>query len=111
MDLIPSPAHRLAADLARLVAILDEAGRWLHADEIRRLEPRLCARRVRQLAEAAEGEIISCTSRGYRLTRHATPDEVRHSLADLRSRAKKLLSRYAATSRAWHSSAHHQPRP
>lgn len=109
MDLLPDrPSVRLADDLAVLLRVLDEHRGWLKSEQLRRLHPRLAPRRVRELAEASGGQVISCTARGYRLTRHASPDEVRHSLADLKSRARKLLARHLATAKAWHRAAHHR---
>lgn len=106
-DPIPAPDNaQLAADLAALVTILHDAGDWMKSEEIHKNHPRLAPRRVRQLAEASDGAILGCSAKGYRLTRQATPDEARHALADLNSRARKLQNRYRATAKAWHRAGH-----
>lgn len=109
-DLFGAGPSRLAADLAAMREILDADGGWMKSEALHGRHRRLSPRRIRELAEAAGGEVISCPAKGYRLTRHASPEEVRHAMADLRSRARKLLARLAATSRTWHAAGHGAPR-
>ena len=94
-----------AEQLTRLLSLLQGQG-WLKAKDIEEICPALKPRTVRQLVQASEGKIISCTSKGYKLTTEATPEEFHHSCNDLRSRSKKLQSRLIQTERAWHHSPH-----
>lgn len=48
---------------------------------------------VRQICNDYAPYFISNTARGYHLTKSAPEDDVRHSINDLRSRAKKMLQR------------------
>jgi hypothetical protein len=61
-------------------------------------------RRLRAIAEASEGQIIS-GQKGYKLTLEATPADI-ESFAWLRRQAKKNMGRWIRTIRVWHDSAH-----
>lgn len=106
LNILPFKPKNKAHHLTRLLQILHGQG-WLKAKQLEELCPTLKPRTVRELVEISGGQIISCTSKGYRLTVEATPDEVRHAMNDLRSRARKLDKRYVETSKVWHKAAHH----
>lgn len=105
MSLSLPTAANTPVSLDRFLAVLSGRG-WIKSAAICEVEPRLTPRSIRALAERAGGEIISCPAKGYRLTREATADEVRHALADLHSRARKLLDREVRTSQTWHAALH-----
>jgi hypothetical protein len=98
------PAPPAATDIAILLAALDRAG-WRLSSQLAEATG-LSPRRIRACAEHSHGRVISCTSRGYHRTDQAPPADLAHSLADLESRARKLLSRRLATHRVWHQSPH-----
>lgn len=92
-------AARMAGDLHRLSLFL--TGRpWTTAGEI---EAALgwSDRRVRTLAHASRGEIISGQA-GYKLTREATMEEIRHARTWLRSQAREMIARSIQIDRVFH---------
>lgn len=102
------PLHHAPAcvdDVAAFLLLLSGRG-WLKAAEICDLADGLTPRKIRKLAEHAEGRIISCPAKGYKLTREATADEFLHACNDLRSRTRKMLDRYRQTNNAWHAAPH-----
>lgn len=105
MPAIIPTSNSIAKRIPAFLALLTGRG-WLKAADICQLDRTLTPRAIRQLAEASDGQVISCPSSGYRLTREATPEEASHALNDLRSRSRKLDQRYIATNRAWHSAPH-----
>jgi len=97
--------HTPRITVGQFLSLLRGRG-WIKSSKIGEIEPRLTPRAIRSLAEQAGGEIISNTAQGYRLTREATAEEVSHALADLHSRARKLLDREVRTRKAWHAALH-----
>ena len=66
-------------------------------------------RMVRAAAEAANGDVLSGPgSPGYKLTKYATPEDMR-SVATLESQAKRMLARATAIRRKWHNPHHSTP--
>ena len=68
-------------------------GAWHKLDDLlERMSESGDSRQVRATISAS-GDFISNSTRGYRLTRCATTEEIQHSLNDLRSRAEDLERR------------------
>lgn len=86
LDRLAQRASQRRADV--FTALAD--GRWHTARELG-----INDRVLRLVAEQSAGEIIS-GQRGYKLTRHATLDEVTHAEHWLRSQATKMLRRALA---------------
>ena len=89
----------LAAEADRLLALL-EGRRWCHASAIASLHrlaysgTRWDGRRIRRIVErAGRGRIVACPQRGYCRIDEARPEEIRHCLASLESRARKYQRR------------------
>jgi hypothetical protein len=79
-------------NVAWLEQLLHGHGRWMNAAEIVSLTgQRLHDRNVRELASASEWIISG--QRGYKHIEHATPEEIHHCAAWLRSQAKKMDDR------------------
>ena len=76
-------------DLEALVCHLSD-GKWRKSDLITK-EIGVNARKIRSIAEHT-GRFIS-GDLGYKLTEHATDEEVKRHLASLRSRASKIKRR------------------
>lgn len=82
----PTPSHH---DIERVKFAL-ACGGWMKGREITRRYG-IPNRLIRAVAEAT-GEIIS-GQRGYRLVKFASAEEIRSSIADLRSRCRHLEAR------------------
>ena len=82
----PKETHSVARDRADLYQFLSD-GQFLLAREIP-----MKARRIRDICERYPDMFFS-TQKGYKLVRHASDDELRNSINDLRSRIKALTSR------------------
>lgn len=104
---MPVRTRRPVVTLDQFLRLLSGRG-WIKSAALCDLDTRLTARSIRALAETAGGKIISCPAKGYKLTREATADEVQHALADLHSRARKLLDREVSTRKAYHGALHTQ---
>ncbi len=74
-------------------------GNWHHAAEAlnaRNMPPTEGAKRmIREAAELSEGRVIS-GQKGYKLTAHATAEEIDHFTRQLRSQAAKMTRRVIA---------------
>jgi len=83
--------------LDRTKEALSAHGGWVKLPELLALlkEDSLDKNAGRQVRAAisASGDIISNSQQGYKLTRLATSDEIRHCLSDLRSRSAELERR------------------
>jgi hypothetical protein len=79
------------ADPAPLVDLLRTRGGWLSA------------KAIAAALGVSDREVIS-GQRGYRLTRSASLDEIRHASAWLRSQAREMLRRSIAIQRVAHAS-------
>jgi hypothetical protein len=98
---IRSPAPAVdAADLALFVGCLANASGWLKARDLMTLLD-FDDRKLRALANASRGTVIS-GQRGYRLTRHATIEEIDRCTAMLRSQSKAMDQRALEISRVYH---------
>lgn len=105
IDLIPAhddaralaAADRQRAAVDRLLAVL-QGRRWLHASGIVEIArgSGWDGRAVRRLVNAAGGRIIATPDRGYCRTDEARPEEVRHCLSSLESRAAHFARRAQA---------------
>lgn len=91
----------LGDDSRRLMIALKGRGWVLRAQ----LEDRLgwTDRRIRKAASDSAGHVISGNA-GYRLTREASPEEIRHARARLRSQAREELRRFIQIGRVAHQS-------
>jgi hypothetical protein len=87
---------------APLVDLLRAHGGWLSAKAIAAALG-VSDREVRAMAAASGGEVIS-GQMGYRLTRSASLDEIRHASAWLRSQAREMLRRSIAIQKVAHAS-------
>jgi|TARA_Y100000296_G_scaffold85495_1_gene121589 hypothetical protein len=103
LDLLNPPAPRVRAeDVVTLCVHLQRAQdgvfkqskRWVTARALRDAYPAWSDRKIRAIAAASEGQIIS-GQKGYCLTACATNEEIRRAVAWLRSQALKMESRAA----------------
>lgn len=87
-------------DVDRLIRWLEGRG-WTKASQIQSaLGATFSERRIRDIANASEGQIISWPgSPGYRITREATPDERDKAINNLRSQADNMTRRALQISR------------
>ena len=76
--------------LDRLIEVLAD-GRWYQARELKQML-HTNDRRLRQLAEFSRGQIVS-GQLGYRLTRHASVEEIDHAERWLLSQSRKMADR------------------
>lgn len=99
-------AHHDDPMLERLTTFL-RGREWLNASQLQdALGPEYNDRKIRALAEAADGQILSYPgSPGYRLTREATADERDTAINKLRSQADKMTRRALTISRTHRSPA------
>ncbi|MBV9657192.1 MAG: hypothetical protein JO295_03685 [Verrucomicrobia bacterium] len=89
-------------DLARLLALLSGRG-WLRAAQIHALDPSLDDRRLRAIAEASDGAIVSYPgSPGFRVFDDASEAEISHAIEALRSQGKRMIARSLALERRHH---------
>jgi hypothetical protein len=91
-------------EVAALQKLLASAGCWLTAARISALAApdfRWCDRRVRAIANASEGRIISGQP-GYKLARLATLKEIQHAIDWLRHQAKEMQARALQIDRVYH---------
>jgi hypothetical protein len=102
-----------SADIALLLNIL-AAGAWLKAAELRadprfiarfgELNPEAADRRIRAIASASDGQIISYPgSPGYKLTLAATIEEIQRATAKLRHQASEMDARALQIDRVYHA--------
>jgi hypothetical protein len=91
------------ADLAQLLHQLTIAPSWMQASHLTALTG-FSDRKLRALANASGGQIIS-SPRGYRLTRHATIEEISRCTATLRSQANAMTDRAIQIDRVYHGHA------
>jgi len=89
-----------AADLALFIRSLADSADWIKARELEVLTG-FDDRKLRALASASQGDIIS-GSRGYRLTRLATIEEIDRCTSTLRSQADSMTARALQISRVYH---------
>lgn len=81
---------------------------WLREHQGWHTSPRLCEASGHRLSDrtlrllASQSDQIISSAQGFKHLSHATPDEVRHFLNDLLSRAKALAKRYGRVRRAAH---------
>lgn len=94
-------------NVAYLISVLESAGQaWTLAPELVAV---VCAqtavkwdtKKISHLAEASEGHIIS-GQLGYKLLRHATPEEVRHFLNMMSSKRDAINARLLKTQKLAH---------
>jgi hypothetical protein len=98
--------------------ILPESGRahwrawveaWLHARPGWHTSQVICAASGGCLTDRTLRDVISSSdliissARGFQHIEHATPEEIRHFLNDLLSRARAMARRYAAVRRRAHA--------
>lgn len=88
------------ADVESLYAVLAFRG-WLKARDIITSRPHWTERKVRAIAEASAGHIVS-GQEGYKLTQDCTPDEIQRACDWLRSQAKKMTQRALNIMRVTH---------
>jgi hypothetical protein len=85
--------------VAELLDMLNERG-WTPGRQIHEVKG-WDERTIRLLAAASDGQIIS-GQKGYKLTREATPEELRHATAWLESQANQMSNRARAIRRCWY---------
>lgn len=93
LDLLARAADRNCAARFRdaVIALLQD-GAWHRAKALCTALPGLTDRACRQIAETSHGAVISGQA-GYKLTRHATNDEIDRAEAWLLSQASHMKSR------------------
>ncbi len=93
-----------AEEIAQLAAVLGEAGDWLTAREIAaRLGEGWSDRAVRAVASAACPEVVSFPgSRGYKLWRLCTVEEIGHCIEAFESQGKDMFKRAVRYRQAYH---------
>lgn len=100
VELIDGPAPSGA--LEWLEKHLFESAGWLTAEMICQASgERVTDRQVRACASASDAVISG--ARGYRHVEKATPEEIRHFIRDMESRAGELQRRAVATRRRAHA--------
>jgi hypothetical protein len=67
-------------------------GAWHLRREICRLVPGLTERACRQIAENSKGAVIG-SAKGYKLTKHATVEELDHFERSMLSQGRKMIDR------------------
>lgn len=101
-DFAPPAAE--PAEVARLEALLDEAGDWRTAEEVLahlgRLPTESNKRRVRAWANLTPRVISG--QLGYRHLRHASSEEVHHCCARLEHQVKEVAMRVGRIRREYH---------
>ena len=101
---LPAPAVA-PEEVARLVAVLREAGGWITAREIAaRLGDGADERSVRAAASAATPAVVSFPgSRGYRLFTACTVGEISHAIEAMEAQGKEMFKRANILRRAYHA--------
>jgi len=87
-------------DLAQLLTILNSAPDWLKAKTLTQMTS-FDDRKLRAIASASRGQIIS-GQRGYRLTRHATIEEIDRCYSALISQSNAMTERALQIQRVYH---------
>lgn len=90
------------ADIELLIEILGHSEtQWVKANEI---STATCwnDRKIRAIANAAKGKIIS-SDRGYKLLRHATTKEINECLGRLEHQANQMIARAVEIKRLYHA--------
>jgi len=106
LELTPAPAVKIdVVELELLTRVLDD-GIWMTATEIARQvadhhDQAWTDRRIRALAAASEGQIISGQA-GYKLTARATIVEVQHASGWLRHQGTEMHRRALEIDRVYH---------
>ena len=95
----PAPAVS-DTDLARFISILLNAADWLKARDLTPLTG-FDDRKLRAIAHSSRGAIIS-GHKGYRLTRHATIEEIDRCRSILLSQASAMTDRALQIARVYH---------
>lgn len=120
LQLLPDAPPRIdPGEIARMCLVLEGAG-WLTAEHValvlapdpdleldpstNSIQPSESAkRRIRAIANASEGRILSYPgSKGYRLTKEATVEEIATATAKLRHQANEMLQRALEIDRVYH---------
>jgi hypothetical protein len=104
LDLDFATRYKAGTGDERVAELLDYLGGrgWISGRQIREAK-HWDERIIRLLAASSDGAIIS-GQRGYKLTRQATPEEMRHATAWMESQAKQMAERACAIRRVWHGS-------
>lgn len=91
---LPEP-EVTAEEIARLVAVLHEAGGWLTAAKIaEQLGQGATDREVRKIASAAGAAVVSYPgSKGYKLWQLCTVEEIDHCITAFESQGRDMFSR------------------
>ena len=84
----PIDAHKKA----EMYAILESTKNWITYKTMKLNSVSFTDREARLIAASSNGEIIS-GQKGYRLTKYATVDEVKHASNWLESAAAEMISR------------------
>jgi len=105
LDLIPTPRPAVNdQDIHRLLTLLADRD-WLTASAISALASfaghAWSDRKIRAIANASAGQIISGQN-GYKLTRHATLEEIRRASTWLRHQADEMRQRAIDIDRVYH---------
>lgn len=93
LPLFATTDHDLASRYQdRVIAYLAQATDWTLCRDICAHFPELKDRAVREIAERSKGQIVS-GQKGYRLTAHATTEEIDHAERWLLSQARHMTER------------------
>lgn len=100
---LPKPAVS-PEDVARLLAVLREAGGWLTAKEIAaRMPEGTSDREVRAVASAACPQVVSFPgSKGYKLWLLCTVAEIDHAIGAFESQGRDMIKRAVLYRQAYH---------
>lgn len=96
-DLFAAPPSVSVDECQRLLKYLAGVG-WVKAPQIKTATG-LSPVKVRAIASASDGQIVALPQKGYRLTAHAAPEDIRHAVASLRSRGHEITRRADETER------------
>jgi hypothetical protein len=102
-SLLPTPPT--PAELGEFLTWLTGRG-WIKSRDIAAVVPEWNARKVRELAEMSEGQIVS-GQQGYKLTLECTPEEWRAFDDHMASRCRHITNRRVHAAKVWHAA----PRP
>lgn len=91
LELIDCSKKQDTDEVQRLIDLLLAAGNWLTADQIRE-QIGWSDRKVRALASASKGQIVS-TNSGYKHTKHITPEEFSEFWNRMVNQGKKMIGR------------------
>jgi hypothetical protein len=111
LQLLPEKAPSIdASEIARMCLVLEGAG-WLTAEDVAQVlflhaeegVTEAHKRRIRAIANASDGRILSYPgSKGYKLTRQATVEEINTATAKLRHQAGEMHQRALEIDRVYH---------